>query len=33
MTNEDKIRDGKVQNDINREAVKASAWLSCKIDK
>ena len=33
MTLDDKIRDEKLQNDINREAAKISASLSGKIDK
>ena len=33
MRIEDKIRDEKLQNDINREAAKISALLSGKIDK
>ena len=33
MTIDDKIRDEKLQNDINREAVKISALLSGKIGK
>ena len=33
MTTEDKIRDEKVQYDINREAAKISALSSRKIDK
>ena len=33
MTIDDKIRDGKVQYDINREASKRSALSSGKIDQ
>ena len=33
MTIDDKIRDKKLQHDINREAVKISALSSGKIDK
>ena len=33
MTIDDRIRDGKLQNDINREAAKISALSSNKIDK
>ena len=33
MTIDDKIRDEKLQYDINREAAKKSALLSGKIDK
>ena len=33
MTIDDKIRDEKLQHDINREAVKVSALSSGKIDK
>ena len=33
MTIDDKIRDGKVQHDINREAAKISALSSSRIDK
>ena len=33
MTTDDKIRDEKLQYDINREAAKLSALLSGKIDK
>ena len=33
MTNNDKIRDEKMQYDSNREAAKISALLSGKIDK
>ena len=33
MTIDDKIRDGKLQYDINREAAKTSALSSGKIDK
>ena len=33
MTNDHKIKDEKLQNDINREAAKISAILSGKIDK
>ena len=33
MTNDDKIRDEKVQYDINREAEKISALSSGRIDK
>ena len=33
MTNDDKIRDEKVQYDINREAAKISALSSGRIDK
>ena len=33
MTNEDQIRDEKLQYDINREAAKISALSSGKIDK
>ena len=33
MTNDDKIRDGKLQYNINREAAKISALSSGKIDK
>ena len=33
MTVDDKIRDEKLQYDINREAAKISALLSGKIDK
>ena len=33
MTNDDKFRDEKLQNDINREALKPSASQSGKIDK
>ena len=33
MTIDDKIRDEKLQYDINREAAKISAWWSGKIDK
>ena len=33
MTIDDKIRDGKPQYDINREAAKVSALSSGKIDK
>ena len=33
MTIDDKMRDEKLQNDINREAAKISASLSGKIDK
>ena len=33
MTNDDKVRDEKLQYDINREATKISASSSCKINK
>ena len=33
MTNDDKIRDEKVQYDVNREATKISALSSGRIDK
>ena len=33
MTNDDRIKDEKLQDDINREAAKISALLSRKIDK
>ena len=33
MTTDDKIRDGKLQYDINREAAKISAFLSGKLDR
>ena len=33
MTNEDQIRDEKLQHDINRDAVKISALSSGKVDK
>ena len=33
MTTDDKIRDKKLQHDINKEAVKMSALSSGKIDK
>ena len=33
MTIDDKIRDGKLQHDINREAEKRQASSSGKIDK
>ena len=33
MTIDDKIRDEKLQYDINREAAKISAWSSGKVDK
>ena len=33
MTNYDKIRDQKLQNDIKREAAKISALSSRKVDK
>ena len=33
MTNEDKIKDEKLQYNINREAAKISALSSGKIDK
>ena len=33
MTTDDKIRDEKVQNDVNREGAKISALSSGKIDK
>ena len=33
MATDDKIRDGKLQYDINREASKTSVLLSRKIDK
>ena len=33
MAIDDKIRDGKLQYDINREAAKIIAYLSGKIDK
>ena len=33
MTTDDKIRDEKLQYDINRESAKISAWLTGKIDK
>ena len=33
MTTDDKIRDGKLQHDINRKAAKISALSSGKIDK
>ena len=33
MTVNDKIRDQKLQNNINRAAAKESALSSCKIDK
>ena len=33
MTIDDKTRDGKLQNDINMEAMKISALSSDKIDK
>ena len=33
MTIDDKTRDGKLQNDINMEAIKISALSSDKIDK
>ena len=33
MTSDDKIRDEKLQYDINREAAKISAWSSSKIHK
>ena len=33
MTNDEKIRDKKLQYDINREAAKVSALTSGKIDK
>ena len=32
MTIDDKIKDKKLQYDINREAAKISALWSCKID-
>ena len=33
MTTDDKIRDEKVQNNINKETAKTSTWSSGKIDK
>ena len=33
MTNDDKIKDEKLQHDISREAAKISALSSGKIDK
>ena len=33
MTTDDKIRDEKLQDDINKEAAKATTWLFGKIDK
>ena len=33
MTTDDKIRDEKLQHDINKEAAKTSTWLFGKIDK
>ena len=33
MTTDDKIRDEKLQHDVNREAAKISPWSSGKIDK
>ena len=33
MTIDDRIRDEKLQHDINREAAKISTLLSSKIDK
>ena len=33
MTNDNKIKDEKLQYNINREAAKISALSSCKIDK
>ena len=33
MTIDDKIRDEKLQYDINREAAKIWAWSSGKVDK
>ena len=33
MTIDDKIKDEKLQYDINREEAKISALSSCKIDK
>ena len=33
MTNDDKIRDERLQYDINKEAAKISAWSNGKIDK
>ena len=33
MTIDDKTRDGKLQNDINMEAIKISALSSDKVDK
>ena len=33
MTTEDKSKDGKIKNNINREAAKISALSSGKIDK
>ena len=33
MTNDDKIRDGKLQYDSNREAAKISALSTVKFDK
>ena len=33
MTIDDKIKDGKLQYEINRETAKISALSSCKIDK
>ena len=33
MTTDDRIRDGKLQYDINKEAAKISALSSGKIDK
>ena len=33
MTTDDKIRDEKLQYDINREVAKISVWSSGKIDK
>ena len=33
MTINDQIRDEKLQYDINREAAKMSALLSCRIDE
>ena len=33
MTIDDKIRDEKLQYDINREAAQISALLSCKVEK
>ena len=33
MTIDDKVRDERLQYDINREAAKIAALSSCKIDK
>ena len=33
MTNDDKIRDERLQYDINKEAAKISAWSNGKLDK